>query len=161
MNDMMISLMQQGSLPVTKDMILEQQSTQISTMTNLAYTVSATNNKISGSTDTIMTDSPFYQKSSSLLAQVAREKVPNNTLQYKKPPGNSQVNLSSTSENSNSVNDSALSPKELRNDQNELNRGMKRYSNNISKEDNSIVDNQQNNFFDANKIKNGTKTVTK
>ena len=72
MNDMMISLMQQGSLPVTKDMILEKQSTQPSTMTNSAFSISATNNKISGSTDTITTDSPFHQKSSSLLAQVAR-----------------------------------------------------------------------------------------
>ena len=72
--------------------------------------------KISGSTDTIMTDSQFHQKSSILLAQVASEKVPNNTSQYKRSPKDSQVNLSSTSDNSNSVDGSALSLKELIND---------------------------------------------
>ena len=152
--------MQRGSIPVTNDMILEQQSTQISTMTNLASSVSATNNIISGSTDTTMTDSQFHQKNSSSPAQITRGKVPGNTLHCNRSSEDSQDNSSSTSDNSNSVDDSESAIKELRNDRNEQKKGMKRYSNSISKEDDSIVNNQQNNLFETNKIKKGTKPVT-
>ena len=105
------------------------------------------NSKISGSTITIVTDSQSDQKSSSLLAQVALEREPNDTTLSKRPSEDSQVNLSSSNNNSNSVYDSALPLEELRNDQKELNRGMKRYSTRISKEDDSIDDNHKKFFL--------------
>ena len=101
------------------------------------------NSKISGSTITIVTDSQSDQKSSSLLAQVALEREPNDTTLSKRPSEDSQVNLSSSNNNSNSVYDSALPLEELRNDQ----RGMKRYSTRISKEDDSIDDNHKKFFL--------------
>ena len=156
MNNMMTSLMQRGSISVTNDMILEQQSTQISTMTNSASFVSFTNNKISGSTDTTMTDSQFHQQNSSSPSQINRGIAPGNTSHCNRSSEDSQDNLSSTSDNSNSGDDSKSAIKELRNDRNEKKRGMKRYSNSISKEDDSIV-NQQHNLFETNKIKKGTK----
>ena len=55
-------------------------------MTNFSSSISAINNKTSGSADTIVTDSPYHQKNSILLAQVAREKVPTKTLQSNKRP---------------------------------------------------------------------------
>ena len=153
---MMFNSMQRGSIPMTNDMILEEQSTQISTMTNSASFVSVTNNKISGSTDTTMTDSQFHQKNSSSPAQITRGIAPGNTSHCNRSSEDNQDNLSSTSDNSNSGDDSKSAIKELRNNRNEKKRGMKRYSNSISKEDDSIV-NQQHNLFETNKIKKGTK----